>query len=169
MDYLFNEFCFALTRTFDWVRLPIFFLCEYDLVRLLNSIELNPRIRFDCVRLSSISERSICYPGFIQIFNMDCTVRTSADHQPKKLKQKQYSSEMPTTDSDKSSLTFIYKSLQKSLETLTKFRKPHAQSLDLTPLFPAFRLPNVPDTGRMTLGTSLECSNRMFGLNIRIE
>ena len=33
----------------------------FDFVRLPNSIELNPRIE---VRLSSISERSICYAGF---------------------------------------------------------------------------------------------------------
>ena len=34
-----------------------------DFVRLPNSIELNPRIEFDWVRLSSIFERSIYYAG----------------------------------------------------------------------------------------------------------
>ena len=34
-----------------------------DLVRLPNSIELNPRIEFDWVRLSYISERSIDFAG----------------------------------------------------------------------------------------------------------
>ena len=35
----------------------------FDFVRLPNSIELNPRIEFDCVRLGSIFERSIYYAG----------------------------------------------------------------------------------------------------------
>ena len=41
-------------RTFDWVRLIFFLFGEFDLVRLPNSIELNPPIGFDSVRLSSI-------------------------------------------------------------------------------------------------------------------
>ena len=41
-------------RMFDWVRLIFFLFGEFDLVRLPNSIELNPLIGFDCVRLSSI-------------------------------------------------------------------------------------------------------------------
>ena len=39
----------------------------FDFVRLPISIELNPWIEFDCVRLSSISERSIEYAGGVYI------------------------------------------------------------------------------------------------------
>ena len=35
----------------------------FDFVRLPESIELNPRIEFDWIRLSSISESSIDYAG----------------------------------------------------------------------------------------------------------
>ena len=35
----------------------------FDFVRLPNSIALNKRIEYDWVRLSSISERLICYAG----------------------------------------------------------------------------------------------------------
>ena len=41
-------------RTFDWVRLIFFLFGEFDFVRLPNSIELNPWIEFDWVRLNSI-------------------------------------------------------------------------------------------------------------------
>ena len=48
----------------------VHFFCDFDLVRLPNSIELNPRIEFDWVRLSSIEFDwnsvwlgSICYAG----------------------------------------------------------------------------------------------------------
>ena len=49
-------------RTFDWVRLTFFLFGEFDLVRLPNSIELNPPIGFDCVRLkfSSIGFDLLC-------------------------------------------------------------------------------------------------------------
>ena len=41
-------------RTFVWVRLIFFLFGEFDFVRLSNSIELNPWIEFDWVRLGSI-------------------------------------------------------------------------------------------------------------------
>ena len=49
-------------RTFDWVWLIFFLFGEFDFVRLPNSIELNPRIEFDWVRLkfSSIGFDLLC-------------------------------------------------------------------------------------------------------------
>ena len=49
-------------QTFDWVRLISFLFGEFDFVRLPNSIELNPRIEFDWVRLkfSSIGFDLLC-------------------------------------------------------------------------------------------------------------
>ena len=49
-------------RTFDWVRLIFFLYGEFDIVRLPNSIELNPPIEFDWVRLkfSSIGFDLLC-------------------------------------------------------------------------------------------------------------
>ena len=60
---------------------------------------------------------------------------------------------------------------QNNAENAEKFRKPHVQPLDLIFPFPAFRLPNVPDVTRMSLGLNVRiaCWNRMFELNVRIE
>ena len=41
-------------QNFDLVRIVQLFLYEHDLVRLPNSIELNPWIKFDLVQLRSI-------------------------------------------------------------------------------------------------------------------
>ena len=57
-------------RTFDSVRLYIF-LCEFDLVRLPNSIELKPRIEFDW---NSVRLGSIYYAGSITLRNYACIV-----------------------------------------------------------------------------------------------
>ena len=60
----------------------------FDLVRLPNLIELNPRIEFDWVRLSKISERAIYYAGLTghsvpkEIINITLTV-PSNKHQAK--------------------------------------------------------------------------------------
>ena len=48
------------------------FLCEYDLAPLPNSIELNSRITFDCVRLSSIEIATLGTLKQTNLFHKTC-------------------------------------------------------------------------------------------------